>query len=342
MTHHQTDRIDTSKIVVPEWKPLTEMHPCDMQVTMKKGCALTGGYQNTTAHKVGVISAYYAMIAEYDDMVGEMVAGVEAAGLTDDTIFVLSSDHGDMQMQHQQFYKMVAYEASSHVPLVIAAGKSVARFPFRGDVNALTSHVDIFPTLVDIAGAVPSPTLDGTSLVPFLESGTSAGQPDTIISQFHGENMAMSWYMIREKDTKAVFWGTGKEHGAQLFNLTSDPDENTNLAKDQPKLVNHLEKLMLPQLPYPDVTMDVAQYNIDMVKWWITTETKWACIVNGTCTDDLKGAAKSCLNASDENYWGEIWQQGPAGYWKAWHEFVNAGPVIQPCLANLEHNWPPQ
>ena len=70
-----------------------------------------------------------------------------------------------MQMQHQQFYKMVAYEASSHVPLVIAAGKGVTQFPFRGNVDALTSHVDIFPTLVEIAGAVPSPTLDGKSLV---------------------------------------------------------------------------------------------------------------------------------------------------------------------------------
>ena len=96
-----------------------------MQTTMKKGCALPAGYQNTTEHKIGVIAGYYAMISEYDDMVGEMVGAVEAGGLTDDTVFILSSDHGDMQMQHQQFYKMVAYEASSHVPLVIAAGKTL-------------------------------------------------------------------------------------------------------------------------------------------------------------------------------------------------------------------------
>merc|ERR1719272_226961 len=247
-----------------------------------------------------------------------------------------------MQMQHQQFYKMVAYEASSHVPLVIAAGKGVTQFPFRGNVDALTSHVDIFPTLVEIAGAVPSPTLDGKSLVPFLKTGVSADQPETIISQFHGENMPMSWYMIREKDTKAVFWGTGKEHSAQLFNLTSDQDEHTNLANDDPKLVKHLEGLLLPQIDYPAVTMDVAQYNIDMVKWWMSNETKWQCIVNGTCTDNALGPSKSCLNASSIDYWGDIWQLGPAGYWKAWNEFVDAGPVIQPCLSTLEHNWPPQ
>lgn len=312
-----------------------------MQVSMKKGCALAPGYQNTTEHKRAVISAYYAMIVEYDDMVGEMVASVESAGLTDNTIFVLSSDHGDMQMQHQQFYKMVAYEASTHVPLVIAPGKDVAGFNFRGYVDALTSLVDLFPTFVDIAGAVPSPTLDGKSLVPFLKTGESPDHPKTIISQFHGENLAMSWYMIREKDTKAVFWGTGSEHEHQLFNLTSDPNEKKNLAQEQPDLVAHLEALMLPQLNYPAVTMDVAQYNLDMVKWWMKNESVWSGIVNGTAVDNAKGRARSNLNASDECYWCQIWQQGPAGYWEAWNEFVNSPPVIRPCLSTAEHNWPP-
>ena len=137
------------------------------------------------------------MIAEYDDMVGEMVAAVGTAGLTDSTVFVLSSDHGDMQMQHQQFYKMVAYEASSHVPLVIAAGDKVTRLGFRGRVKHLTSTIDFFPTFVDIAGGTPNPEkykLDGQSLVPFLTTGASPEHADVIVSQFHGENLVMSWY----------------------------------------------------------------------------------------------------------------------------------------------------
>jgi phosphoglycerol transferase MdoB-like AlkP superfamily enzyme len=63
-------------------------------------------------------------------------------GLLDDTVFVLSSDHGDMQMQHQQFYKMVAYEASSHVPLVIAPGKNVGSMP------CVASCLTLYSTLV--------------------------------------------------------------------------------------------------------------------------------------------------------------------------------------------------
>ena len=55
-TQHYLDRIDTTRIVAPHWEPLQEQHPCDMQTTMKKGCALNVGYQNTTEHKVAVIS----------------------------------------------------------------------------------------------------------------------------------------------------------------------------------------------------------------------------------------------------------------------------------------------
>ena len=59
-------------------------------------------YLNTAEHKRGIIAGYYAMIAEYDDMVGAYVAALAERGLQDSTVLILTSDHGDMQMQHQQ------------------------------------------------------------------------------------------------------------------------------------------------------------------------------------------------------------------------------------------------
>ena len=58
------------------------------------------------------------MIAEFDAMVGKYVDTVKAAGVWEQTVTIVTSDHGDMQMEHQQFYKMSAYEASTRVPLV--------------------------------------------------------------------------------------------------------------------------------------------------------------------------------------------------------------------------------
>merc|ERR550514_1329089 len=96
------------------------------------------------------------MIAEYDDMVGEYVDAVEAAGMTDSTVIVCAADHGDMQMEHAQFYKMVAYEASSRVPLVIAGPKVK-----RNEVETLVTLVDLMPTFLDMAGAPMPPRVSG-------------------------------------------------------------------------------------------------------------------------------------------------------------------------------------
>ena len=61
-------------------------------------------------------------------MVGAYLQALDDGGwsLDNDTVIVCSSDHGDMQMEHQQFYKMVAFEASTRVPLIIA-GPGIAK-----------------------------------------------------------------------------------------------------------------------------------------------------------------------------------------------------------------------
>ena len=169
-------RIPVDGITIPEWPELDPggpVHPCDKQASMKKGCALPADYptesgpgQNTDAHKRAIRAGYYAMIAEYDDMVGAYVQAVEDAGMIDSTIIVCAADHGDMQMEHQQFYKMVAFEASTRVPLVIA-GPGISK---GIEILSLHSLVDLLPTFLDLAGAkVPAGhTVDGHSLVPLL------------------------------------------------------------------------------------------------------------------------------------------------------------------------------
>ena len=101
-----------------------------------------------------------------------------------------------MQMEHRQFYKMVAFEASTRVPLVIA-GPGVAK---GLEIRSLHSLVDLLPTFLALGGAAlpAGHTVDGTSLVPLLEHGERAagGYPDSVVAQFHGENLVMSWYIL--------------------------------------------------------------------------------------------------------------------------------------------------
>jgi arylsulfatase K len=127
-------------------------------------------------------------------MVGAYVAAVAKAdpSIRSTTVFIVSSDHGDMQMEHAQFYKMTAFEASTRIPIVISG----AGVNHVGNVNTLVSLVDLMPTFLDLAGLTPAPkfvrgalndpmAIDGVSLVPLLQKGDAAADthPDHIMSQ---------------------------------------------------------------------------------------------------------------------------------------------------------------
>ena len=80
-------------------------------------------------------------------------------------VFIVTSDHGDMQMERQQFYKMVPYEPSASVPMVISDGRA----PHATLVTATSSLIDLFPTIMDYAQVPPSKrprALDPADLLP--------------------------------------------------------------------------------------------------------------------------------------------------------------------------------
>ena len=325
------------------------------------------------------------MIAEYDDMVGEYIAALHDSGLYDSTIIILSSDHGDMQMQHRQFYKMSAYEvlrmfacsvhvymqhaclqASTRIPIVIGGGPRSITKQRGGNVATLVSLVDLLPTVLEIGRykdhappSSPPLELDGTSLVPLLRSGDGASHthPDHVVSQHHGENMVMSWYMIRQGSMKYIAWGTGKEHPPQLFNLSADPSESRNLAVEEPSAhaaaIAQLDALLRKSIDYPSVSMKVADYNIKMARWWMADEPNWRAVLNGTANSTHHTGAQSCLASQKAgpghnqapaawyckggSDWGEVWQNDNEKYLQAWMDWVQAEPKIVPCPDTLTY-----
>merc|ERR1711902_11945 len=91
--------------------------------------------------------------------------------------------------------------------------------------------------------------LDGHSLMPFLANGSSVNvyndevvvfddfeavknRPNYVMSQFHGDEIHLSWFLLRQNEYKYVTYGSGKEVAPRLFNLVKDPDEMNDLAND--------------------------------------------------------------------------------------------------------------
>jgi len=307
-----------------------------------------------------------AMIAEFDAMVGEYVSAVRDAAKFDNTVFIVTSDHGDMQMEHQQFYKQVPYDASSRVPLIIkvpakeekneedddaftqeAPSRSVSVNSF---VTQPTSHVDLFPTIMDFAGVPQSSRpegLHGESLLPFLvptaratanarnlrNATTSANAPQGglavarkrpfAVNQFHGCDIAMSWFsVIDENHYKYNVFGTGNQHVPQLFDLTADPDETTNLATTPgyEDTIRELDGLLRSVVDYEAVATDVARYTHASLGAWVNATSDWKTVVQ-----NLRWSASFDIDAEASIRAMEAYLKGP--------------PRVYECRSESE--WPP-
>lgn len=196
---------------------------------------------------------YFAMIAETDAMLGHLLAALDELGLRDSTCVIFISDHGENAMEHHQFYKMNLYESSARVPLIIA-GPGVQ---MGLQVAAPASLVDIYPTLMDMAGTGTPAGLDGHSLMPELR-GQPGQRPDWVLSQFHDTTCNTGSFMFRQGDWKYIAY-PGYE--PMLFNLRTDPDEIRNLASAQPGRVRQMDARLRSVVDYEAVDARVKAYD---------------------------------------------------------------------------------
>jgi choline-sulfatase len=145
---------------------------------------------------------------------------------------IFTSDHGDMLGEYGLWYKMSFREWSCRIPVIVYnPGKLEPR-----RVSQPVAHVDILPTLIDIASELtgvdkpdPIDPLDGRSLWP-LCLGDDSSDPDRAVSEYLAEGTGAPMLMIRKGYYKFIFCPTDPD---QLFDLSQDPDEQHNLALDE-------------------------------------------------------------------------------------------------------------
>nr|XP_002732869.2 PREDICTED: arylsulfatase K-like [Saccoglossus kowalevskii] len=257
--------VDMSKVTIPKWTPLDKMHPVDYYESATKNCT-----SHFTKDEIRKIRAYYyGMCAEVDGMVGEILDQLDSLGLTNTTQVIFTSDHGEMAMEHRQFYKMTMYEASSHVPLIITNPTVPSRQGVA--VNDPVSLVDIFPTLMDMAAIHHPVGLNGTSLMPYLEGKSHVKKPDWVLSQYHGCNVNMSAYMLRRQEWKYITYGNGKQVAPHLFNLDEDPDELHDYANERHDIIAEMDNKLRSIIDYADITNEVSRYNKESFSSWKTS-----------------------------------------------------------------------
>ncbi|ANS77808.1 Choline-sulfatase [Serinicoccus hydrothermalis] len=165
--------------------------------------------------------AYYAAVSYVDDMVGRIRARLEALGLADDTVVILTSDHGDMLGEKGLWFKMSPYEQSSRVPMIVHDPWGLVP---QGRFANPVSLLDVLPTLLELGDVDPPPTAQGLSL---LESARreQAGTPPTdrdVVVEYLAEGTHHPQVTVVRGPLKLVVCPGDPD---QLFDLDSDPDE---------------------------------------------------------------------------------------------------------------------
>lgn len=196
-----------------------------------------------------LIHGYYAATSFADAQIGRVLNELEALGIADNTLIVLWGDHGWHFGDHGMWTKHTNYEQANRIPLIVVA-PGVARA--GGRTRQLAETVDIYPTLVELAG-LPKPqvaqALDGLSLVPVLRDPATRVR-DHAYHAFPRQRAGQQVIgrAIRTERYRLVEW---KPAGApadkadlELYDYEAAPLESRNLATEQPKVVAELRAIL--------------------------------------------------------------------------------------------------
>jgi len=169
------------------------------------------------------IQAYLASTSFVDAQVGRVLARLRELRLDENTIIVLTGDHGYQLGEHGLWAKQTLFEGANHVPLLISAPGVKP-----GVRSGLAEQVDIYPTLCDLAGLPKPKHLQGRSLQPMLDD-PAAQVREVAISTMSAPHTKLIGHSVRTEAFRYITWDEGRG-GEELYDLRTDPDELHNLA----------------------------------------------------------------------------------------------------------------
>lgn len=173
-------------------------------------------------------AVYWGFTSLIDDQLGRVLAELDRQGVADETVVVFLSDHGEMLGAHGLWHKMVAYEESIRVPLILR----VPGAPRGLRSDAPVGLLDVAPTLAALCGVAPDPDWDGIDLSGAVlgGDGPAADRPMFAYHRPLGDWMgAVPWRMVERNGVKLIRNPGNRD---ELYDLRADPDERRNLIDD--------------------------------------------------------------------------------------------------------------
>jgi len=192
-------------------------------------------------------ATYDAALAELDDLFGELMQSLEEGGWLENTVVVLTSDHGEhLGEQHMLDHQYSIYQPLLNVPLVV---HYPARFAPGRDARPVMNY-DIFPTLLELAGVEPPPDVESRAVsllepqderVRFAEEPSSSELGVRMIKERHPDFDAEPWLRQQRalvQGERKLIWAS--DGSRQMFDLAIDPLESRDLAGEEPEAAEAL------------------------------------------------------------------------------------------------------
>lgn len=211
-------------------------------------------------------ATYYGMVSEVDDQFGRLLDGLDGEGVLEETLIVVTSDHGEMLGDHWLLEKLGWWDASYHVPLIVFDPRREADATRGTTIDAFTESIDVMPTILDWIGVDVPLQCDGRSLAPWLRGRVPQRWRDAVHWEWDfrdpvahlGED---TFGLTMEECTLAVL---RDEHGkyvhfaaqdAIFFDLDADPDQIHDVAASSPHALDYAQRMLSWRMRHADRTL---------------------------------------------------------------------------------------
>jgi arylsulfatase len=187
---------------------------------------------------------YDAEIAYMDACLSHVFTRIEELGLVEDTLMVLTADHGEELDEHGCWFDHHGlYEPNVRIPLLM---RLPGRIPPGARVPGFTRMTDLTPTILDFAGLLdPAIEFDGSSMRPLIESAPLQPFRGTCDALYLTENTWMKKRALRTREWKLIVSLEPDIHGfpmTELYHLTTDPGEKHNCAEEMPDMADEMRE----------------------------------------------------------------------------------------------------
>ncbi len=215
-------------------------------------------------------ATYYGLMAEVDDQVGRVIRFLKDSGQYDDTLIVLTSDHGEQLGDHHLLGKVGYFDQSYHIPMIVRAPERDADATRGRVVDRFTEAVDVMPTVLGWLGLATPRACDGRSLLPFLHGqGVVDGWRREVHYEFDFRNVfysrpedalglsmdECSLAVVQDERYKYVHFAA---LAPLFFDLQRDPGQFCNLAEDErwaASVRDYAQKMLDWRLRHADRTL---------------------------------------------------------------------------------------